>query len=383
MDLETQKAPKPVPEDQSPQPEPLLKRKFLILLETIAQFKSEEVEPNLNHFPSQLSNLLFPLMVDSDSGVRAAVHVVIYHFLKQSVPVYQGNKLTTEQQTFLISTFGTRFHQLLCQLAGLSNVSPVDFLSIHKTLTALLEAFDAAALPYSIPLIFKIQDDAAGFENAKQRGTHNLVLAYLIFVAEYFKCKELLTYLTNLKNERVERNQWLPSLDFQPEELKLMRGKSISALDKKKKNKPDTQNTSVPKSKFIDMLLSGSPGLKEYASQIKQEFVPSISDFDKIPEEDDESADANIDADLRRFSSPLQSEGLQEIDVLPPTVFKALIKDPFKHSFDHMAFVDLDSRESVLEFLNACLPNQTGAFDAGKALAHTQNTLNLPFMQAI
>ena len=152
-----------------------------------------------------------------------------------------------------------------------------------------------------------------------------------------------------MKNERIEAHQWLPSLDFQPGESALLRTKSISGLDKKKKDKPESKDTLISKAKFIELLLKGRPSLATHAEELKGEFSGGETEEEEEEEKEEVEEEGSVGVVStrdntatvdRRKSTPLQiASSFASGPILEPSVLRSLLKDPSEHLFDSVAYV--------------------------------------------
>jgi len=166
-------------------------------------------------------------------------------------------------------------------------VAPANFLAIHNTILTLLDLFSPDALVYIVPFLFKLQADSEGvYGSPQQRAAHNLVLQTLLSIAEALDSKDLATHLKAVKEDRVENNQWLTGLDFQPGDLKSLKSKSLKDLDKKKKSKPETKNTLLQKEKVVTLLLQGKEALAPFKAAML-ESLPSEGESDGDSEGED------------------------------------------------------------------------------------------------
>lgn len=123
----------------------------------------------------------------------------------------------------------------------LPNIDVHDVNAVYKILSALTRKFGADGTIKAVPLVFKIQSlvkTGIVKNTARQRAVAAIIVEWLIMVAEFYRIDSLIEYATDLKNERIQSNEY--SAMFLDENVEASKFEDL-----------EPENTS-PVDKFVD-----------------------------------------------------------------------------------------------------------------------------------
>ncbi|KAJ2995538.1 Protein EFR3 B [Globomyces sp. JEL0801] len=143
------------------------------------------------------------------------VHISLYHLIMKCI---QNARLESKSNSSRLEFFDNT-RKALYLLALKPNNHPADFVIIGNLLTAMLTVDSYPDLGRTIPLIFHIQDKANILSASNQRALGSIFIDYFLFVGQYCGIKELLTYMTKIKDSRLKNNQWSPGVELSEEAL--------------------------------------------------------------------------------------------------------------------------------------------------------------------
>lgn len=95
----------------------------------------------------------------------------------------------------------------------LPNIEVHDITAIYKILASLTHKFGADGTIKAVPLVFKIQSlvqTGTITNTARQRAVAAIVVEWLLMVAEFYRIDSLIQYAGELKNKRIELDEYSP-----------------------------------------------------------------------------------------------------------------------------------------------------------------------------
>ncbi|KAI8904038.1 armadillo-type protein [Gorgonomyces haynaldii] len=178
------------------------------------------------HYPNQVNDVISILTnkIDNpmdDKPMNCDTHVInllnaISQCLKPPAP--------EKRRASIIEEFCSIIRHQMYKLVQLDQLEPGDCVIFGRCLRDLMHINNTKELPYSIPLVFQVQNllTQDNVSISKQRAIGSILIEYLLCVADKFGINDLQEYLLSIKQQRLDALQWYPGVDLSTESLYVM-----------------------------------------------------------------------------------------------------------------------------------------------------------------
>ncbi|KAI9364287.1 hypothetical protein BD770DRAFT_407073 [Pilaira anomala] len=155
------------------------------------------------------------LLLDPASETRVDFAITLVHYLEATseneiaLEPYPKHTLNQHGDILLVNAL----HQSIVDWIQLPNIEVHDITAIYKILASLTHKFGADGTIKAVPLVFKIQSlvkTGVITNTARQRAVAAIVVEWLLMVAEFYRIDSLIQYAGELKNKRIELDEYSP-----------------------------------------------------------------------------------------------------------------------------------------------------------------------------
>ncbi|KAJ3272950.1 Protein EFR3 B [Terramyces sp. JEL0728] len=192
--------------------------------------------------PTTLSYHIFTAIVPFLESKSSEVRLVLYSIFLRAV---QYVRLVSKTDQYR-NEFLEMIRRNIYILALSPNNTPVDFVIFGNLLNAMTAVDFNATFGKSSSLLFNIQQKMAeaGISLSQRRALASITVELLLSFADLSSNTGLTTYMTNIKNLRLEKQQWSPGIELSEKAIPALKDRQFddTEVTSKPLNSPDDLN---------------------------------------------------------------------------------------------------------------------------------------------